>query len=117
MEKRHSITTQGKQITFNIDKHYYVIGDSDERVMNEVFWGDMKDMPYAVAYTKVMYDKGYNSITLERYDNGYVGYQNFNYHKTKDEAVKDYEFRSKLSDDFPNGKYADVFIIENPSLK
>ena len=122
MATRTTKTTQGKRISFKVYNHYYVIGDSQEKALKEVFTGIFDKMPYCVACTKVVYDKGYKDGMLWGrpamipYDNGYVGYQNFSFYANKENAVEDYKFKSKLSDDYPDGYYADVILIENPSV-
>jgi len=119
---RKTTTTKGECITFNVDIHYTVIGDNPKKLAEEVFNGIFKKMPYCVAYTKVFYDKGYKdgmlwgSPAMIPYDNGLVGYQNFNFFIDKEEAQNDYKFRSKLDDDYPDGRYSDVFLFENPNV-
>ena len=73
---RTSKTTQGKPITFNVDEHYCLENDNPEKIFNEVFAAMFPTMPFALGYTKVLHDKGYDK-DLNPSDNGLVGYQNF----------------------------------------
>lgn len=117
---RKSTTTQGKPITFNVDEHYCLENDNPEKIYNEVFAAMFPTMPFALGYTKVMHDKGYNGITLERYDNGLVGFQNFCFYGNEEEVLLEFSSKSKLSDDaFGNcvwGQYTDVIIFKNPRV-
>ena len=115
MKKRKAVTTTHKAIVFDVDDNYYVIGDS----IDKVFCGGFANYKYAVAYTGVKRDCGtkvgsrFGCPTLVRYDNGVVGYQNFTYFNDKEEALKDFEMRGKLTPKFLGGEYTDVFFIEN----
>ena len=121
---RTSTTTQGKRVTFNVDEHYCLENDNPEKIFNEVFFGMFSKMPFALGYTKVVHDKGYReemrfgSPSIEHYDNGLVGYQNFSFYGSEEEVLLEFANKSKLSDDaFGNccwGQYTDVIIFRNP---
>ena len=117
MATRHTITTEGKQISFTIDKDYYVIGGNKKNV----FDGSFRNMPYCVAYTSVYRDRGHRmenrwgTPAWVEYDNGIFGGQNFNFFKDKNEAIEDFKNRQKLTPKCFKSTfaYADVFFIEN----
>jgi len=113
--KRETITTEGKRISFDVDKDYFVVGADKKKV----FDGSFKRSKYAVAYTEVKSDVGtrfenrFGCPASVYYDNGIVGYQNFTYFNDKTEAIKDFEGRQKLTPKIGTIAYADVFLIEN----
>ncbi len=123
---RTTITTQGKKIKFNVDEHYCLKNDDPEKIYNEVFADFSPTIPFALAYTKVVHDTGYHqemrwgSPSIERYDNGLVGYQNFFFYNNEEEVLSEFAIRSKLSDvTFGNTvtkSYADVIIFRNPRV-
>lgn len=113
MKTRNTYTTQGKHIAFKVDESYYTPGTDKSLVFNSHF----KDCKYCVAYTNVADDYHFEDRwgVPEKISDGSVGYQNFNYFNSKEEAVEDFEGRKKLTP--KSGKltfaYADVFLIEN----
>jgi hypothetical protein len=114
--ERTAISTQGKKVTFKVDGSYLTKDDGT------VFEGFFSGHKYCVAYTTVKHDRGmkethlWGSPTIEHYDNGNVGYQNFNYFNDKEEAVRDYNGRSVLSPKLGVVAYADVFLFENKHI-
>lgn len=108
METRTTTTTEGKRVSFKYDGTYY-LPTSD--------FSDFKDIttsPFLVAYTTVKGDRGTRIVGnyIEEYDNGLVGYQNFQCFDTLDEANKDFELKKKLTPKLGVYAYCDVFIIK-----
>lgn len=114
---RQTTTTEGKRISFQIDKDYYIPGRSKSLVFN----GGFKNTKYCVCYTCVYHDCGTRSGMLwgspaeVPYDNGIIGGQNFNFFDNKNEAIEDYKARQKLTPKYGSHKfaYADVFFVDN----
>ena len=115
MKIRKTITTECKEIKFQYDGDYYVNG-LDKSI---AFQGYYKDFKYCVCYTKIVHDKGlrsgmsFGSPCIEHYDNGLVGYQNFNFFNDETDAKEDFKLRKKLTTKVGVIGYADVFLIKN----
>lgn len=117
MVERKIITTEGKQISFFIDDNYYTHGKD----LSLVFNGCFSKSKYCVLYTGIYRDKGLKWVdtfgvpALEEYDNGVIGGQNFNFYDNKEEALRDYKMRQKLTPKpFKSVfAYADVMLVEN----
>lgn len=117
METRQTITTEGKQISFFIDDNYYLPGKD----LSLVFNGSFSKMKYCVLCTGIYRDNGEKWVdsfgvpSLEKYDNGVFGAQNFHFYDNKEEALRSYEMRQKLTPkQFKSTfAYADVMLIEN----
>ena len=117
METRQTITTEGKRISFFIDDNYYIHGKDLSLVFNACF----SKSKYCVLYTSVFRDSGEKLVNnfgvpeLEKYDNGVIGGQNFNFYDNKEEALRDYEMRQKLTPkQFKSVfAYADGMLVEN----
>lgn len=117
MKKRQTITTEGKRISFFIDDNYYLPGKD----LSLVFNGYFSKSKYCVLYTGVFRDSGEKWVNnfgvpaLERYDNGVIGGQNFNFYDNKEEALRDYEMCQKLTPKPLKSvfAYADVMLVEN----
>jgi hypothetical protein len=114
METINTITTQGKKISFKVDGVYYTKVNKDE-----LFGGEFNQgCKYCVAYTTIKHDEGwrtenrFGAPSIERYDNGIVGYQNFNFFEDKETAVTNYNDLKKLSPKIGVIGYADVFLFE-----
>ena len=117
METRQTITTEGKRISFFIDDNYYINGKD----LSLVFNGCFSKSKYCVLYTGVFRDSGQKWVNnfgvpaLEKYDNGVIGGQNFNFYDDKEEALRAYEMYQKLTPkQFKSVfAYADVMFVEN----
>ena len=114
MKTIKTTTTQGKKISFKVDGDYYTNENK-----NELFDDDfVKDHKYCVAYTTIKHDKGWKeenrwgTPSIVEYDNGIVGYQNFDFLEHKEEAETLYNQRKKLSPKVGTIGYADVFLFE-----
>jgi hypothetical protein len=78
-------------------------------------------MKYCVLCTGIYRDNGEKLVNIfgapawEKYDNGVIGAQNFNFYNNKDEALKSYKMRQKLTPkQFKSVfAYADVMLVEN----
>ncbi len=114
MRTINTTTTQGKKVSFKVDGVYYTNENKDE-LFNEEFAQDNK---YCVAYTTIKHDKGWKEENLwgtpsiVKYDNGIVGYQNFNFFYYKETAETYYNHLKKLSPKVGTIGYADVFLFE-----
>ena len=106
MEKRTATTTEGKQVSFKYDGTYYLPTSDFKGITTS---------PFLVAYTTVKGDRGTRIVGnyIEEYDNGLVGYQNFQGFDTLDEAYKDFELKKKLTPKLGVYAYCDVFIIKS----
>ena len=105
---RNTTTTQGKKISFYVDRYYY----TPERDKRLIFRNTFEKTKYCVAYTAV---KEVEVSIFTRHSKGLIGYQNLNFFDNKEDALEDFKARKKLS---PKPKvstkaYADVFFIEN----
>lgn len=117
MEVRQTISTEGRRITFKVDKNYY----TPERDKALVFNGSFKNAKYCVCYTNVYRDMGHRmenrwgTPAWVEYDNGVFGGQNCNYFDNREEAMQDYKDRQKLTPKFGKSTFAytDVFFVEN----
>lgn len=117
MKIRKTITTEGKQISFFIDDNYY-LPDKD---LSLVFNGYFSEMKYCVLYTGIYRDCGEKLVdnfgvpALERYDNGVIGAQSFNFYDNKEDALKSYKMIQKLTPkQFKSVfAYADIMLVEN----
>lgn len=113
MATRTTTTTDGKRTSFSYDGEYYL---PDSKNLQEVFNGFDK-CSACVAYTTINgeYEEemhyGYPSV--DRKYKGLVGYQNFNFFKTIEEAKEDYANRKRLSTKVGIDGYADVFMVIN----
>lgn len=117
METINTTTTQGKKISFKVDGDYYTNANK-----NELFEGDfvdfVHDFNYCVAYTTIKHDKGWKeenrwgTPSIVEYDNGIVGYQNFNFFRYKETAEIYYNRLKQLSPKVGTIGYADVFLFE-----
>ena len=107
MRKRTSICNDGKKRTFSCEEPYYTIDNVDKE---DVFSGFPKAKA-CVSYTEVKYDTGIDGETFAHYNNGLVGYQNFNFFNTLEEAEKDCKKRKKLTPKIGTEGYCDVFLI------
>lgn len=114
METINTTTTQGKKISFKVDGDYYTNENKDE-LFDEEF---VKDYKYCVAYTTIKHDRGWKeenmwgTPSIVNYDNGIVGYQNFNFLEYKETAEVLYNHLKKLSPKVGVIGYADVFLFE-----
>lgn len=122
-EIRTAIATNRKKYTFKVDKTYYTPEkDNKEHILNVVegFYGNRNEFQYAVLYTEVKEDKGWDIEshwgidTIVDYDNGLVGYQQMSFYKTYEEAKEAFESQKKvvgkLCDD--GTAFADVFLVQ-----
>ena len=122
MGKRTTKTTDGKNITFSYDGKYYLYNLINSNGIQEVFKGWEK-FSACVIYTRVIHDvidvieMNYGVPMNVCEDNGLVGYQNFNFFKTIDEAKEDFKLRCKLSPKVGVIGYADVFMVINNNIK
>lgn len=114
MQTINTTTTQGKKISFKVDGVYYTKENKDE-----LFDGEFnQDHKYCVAYTTIKHDKGwkeenkFGTPSIVQYDNGLVGYQNFNFLDYKETAEALYNHLKKLSPKVGTIGYADVFLFE-----
>ncbi len=114
METINTTTTQGKKISFKADGVYYTKENKDELFDGEFNQG----CKYCVAYTTIKHDKGwrtenkFGTPSIVNYDNGIVGYQNFNFFEDKEAAEALYNDFKKLSPKVGTIGYADVFLFE-----
>lgn len=103
---------KGKKYTFNTSGEYFKPLSS----IKKIFEG--KDLNYAAAilYTKLKHDAGYrednrwDSPSIERYDNGIVGYQCINYYTSLAQAKKEFECYSQLSPKAGTIAYVDTWL-------
>lgn len=114
METINTTTTQGEKISFKVDGVYYTNENKDE-----LFDGEFnRGCKYCVAYTTIKHDKGWKeenvwgTPSIVQYDNGIVGYQDFNFFYYKETAEIYYNNRKKLSPKVGVIGYADVFLFE-----
>lgn len=120
---RTAIATNRKKYTFKVDKTYYTPEkDNKEHILNVVegFYGNRNEFQYAVLYTEIKEDKGWDIETrwghgcIVDYDNGLVGYQQMGFYKTYEEAKEAFENQKKvvgkLCDD--GTAFADVFLVK-----
>ena len=120
-EIRTAIATNGKKYTFKVDKNYYTPEKGNKANVFDIGFEEFKHKKYAVAFTLVTIDKGErceNYFGVPRcvaYNNGWVGYQEFDYFDTKEEAECYVETRKqivgKTCDDIST--FADIFLVEN----
>lgn len=114
MQTINTTTTQGKKISFKVDGVYYTKENKDE-LFDEEF---VKDTKYCVAYTTIKHDRGWKeenmwgTPSIVNYDNGIVGYQNFNFFSYKETAEMYYNRLKQLSPKVGVIGYADVFLFE-----
>lgn len=114
MRTINTTTTQGRKISFKVDGVYYTKENKDG-LFDEGF---AKDNKYCVAYTTIKHDKGWKeenmwgTPSIVNYDNGKVGYQNFNFFEHKETAEACYNDLKKLSPKVGVIGYADVFLFE-----
>lgn len=120
METRQTISTEGRRITFKVDKNYY----TPERDKALVFTGTFKNAKFCVCYTNVYRDRGHRmenrwgTPAWVEYDNGVLGGQNCNYFDNRGEAMQDFKNRQKLTPKCFKStfSYADVFFVENDNV-
>jgi hypothetical protein len=120
MVVRHSTSTEGKHLSFKIDEDYYIPGHDKALIFNGIF----ENIKYCVCYTSVYRDRGHRmenrwgSPAWVEYDNGVFGGQNCNYFSNKEEAIKDFKNRQKLTPKCFKSTFAytDVFFVENDSI-
>lgn len=111
--KRTTICNDGKQRTFSYEGAYYTL----ENINKEEIFDGFEDCNACVLYTTIKHDKGwreaviYGTPRIEDYDNGLVGYQNYNFFKDIEEAKKDFENRKKLSTKVGTIGYCDILLI------
>ncbi len=114
MQTINTTTTQGNKISFKVDGIYYTKENKDE-----LFDGEFnQDCKYCVTYTTIKHDKGwkeenkFGTPSIVQYDNGLVGYQNFNFLDYKETAEALYNHLKKLSPKVGTIGYADVFLFK-----
>jgi len=114
MQTINTTTTQGNKISFKVDGVYYTKENKDELFDGEFNQG----CKYCVAYTTIKHDKGwkeenkFGTPSIVQYDNGLVGYQNFEFFGYKETAETYYNNRKMLSPKIGTIGYADVFLFE-----
>ena len=113
MKTINTTTTQGKKISFKVDGVYYTKENKDELFDGEFNQG----CNYCVAYTTIKHDRGWKGVniwgtpSIVNYDNGIVGYQNFDFFEDKETAEDLYNQCKKLSPKVGVIGYADVFLF------
>ena len=122
---RTAIATNGKKYTFKVDKdNYYTPENGNKSLVFDIGFDDIKFKKYAVCRTNISHDKGgrfenrFGCPQWVEYDNGLVGYQNFDFFDDKRQAeglIKIYnEIEAK---DFKYTiAYADIFLVENDKV-
>ena len=102
---RNTTTTQGKKISFYVDRYYYT-PDRDKRL---IFRNTFDKSKYCVAYTSVKEVEVFSFVR----NKGLIGYQNLNFFNNKEDALEDFKACKKLLPKDSTKAYADVFFIEN----
>lgn len=110
-QTRTTQTTEGKRITFTCNDGWYLVPQVTAEEKRELFSLSCKGDSYCIAYTTISHDKGINGLTLEHFDNGLVGWQNYDFFKTEEEAKREFELKSRLSSKVGVVGYCDVFLI------
>lgn len=116
-QQRTTKGTEGKNITFTCNKGWYFIPPFTDEDKDFILKAFDKEHPFAIVYTEVMEDRGFvettsfGTPTIERYNNGPVGWQNIRLYDTEEEARKELAFIQKLTPKVCTIGYCDVFLV------
>lgn len=115
METRIGYDNKGKSHTFNTSGEYFKPLSSTKKI----FEGENPNYVAAILYTKLQHDRGYReenrwgSPSIEKYDNGVVGYQCINYYTSLAQAKKEFKAYSQLSPKVGTIAYVDIWLAVN----
>lgn len=110
---RTTICNDGKKRTFSFVGDYY----TPENVNEKELFANFEDCKACIAYTTIKDDMGWREVnvygtpTIEKYNNGPKGYQNYCFFRDIEEATRDFEARKKLSPKVGTIAYCDVFLF------
>lgn len=117
MDSRIGYDHKGKKYTFNTSGEYFKPLSSSS--IKKIFEGKDSNYAAAILYTKLKHDAGYReenrfgTPSIERYDNGIVGYQCINYYTSLAQAKKEFEGYSQLSPKVGTIAYVDTWLAIN----
>lgn len=100
---------------FDVVGLYYTPNTDETRVAN-LFKGQMKKYAAVVFHTELKHDSGIrvdeNGFGIQKYNDGLVGYQQYQWCETTKGAEKVVELLKQTS----NKDFVDIFYIENPNM-
>ena len=116
-QQRTTTSTEGKNISFTCNKGRYFVPPFTDEDKDFILKAFDETHPFAIVYTEVMEDRGFvettsfGTPTIERYNNGPVGWQNIRLYDTEEEAIKELAFLQKLTPKVCTIGYCDIFLV------